>query len=123
MKKSVITLFVAGMLLTACSEKGESLKDFIVGQWEVVEPQHTATVRSNFLAGGDFTTTIIDGADTTLQDNLQWYLRKDTLYMYEVREPGEEPGMPGMVIVEKVTDSEMHWHRPYSGSETKLKRL
>lgn len=105
---------IAMLLCTSCKKEPS-----IVGKWQVVNiydnhdirttESHGATGVYEFRENGGLSISMTIDGETSVDDNNQWMMRGDTLYMYEVRQPDEEPGMPGVMLVEKLTQSEMRW--------------
>ena len=51
---------------------------------------------------------MIENGDTTVE-NGSWLLNGDTLYLVQSREPGEEPGMPGVMQIQSLDNQTMRW--------------
>ena len=103
---------IALLFCTSCKKEPD-----IVGKWQIVgiyddhgtQESLDGTAVYEFRESHELlVTTTVDG-ETTVSDNNQWEMHGDTLYMYELRQAGGEPGMPAVMLVEKLTRSEMRW--------------
>ena len=115
LKRSFIVVaacLLAMLLCTSCRKEYS-----IVGKWQIVGATYDDGTRIElettdvyeFRDNSDLIITSIADGDTTVEANNGWEMHSDTLIMYKRRQPGEEPGMPGAMLVEKLTKSEMRW--------------
>ena len=133
MKKTVLLAFAAILFFASCEEKASSA---ILGRWQITDmyyiSQHSGihhedlegTAIFDFQKENKLVMTTIDDGDTTVEDNLGWGIYEDTLIMYRHRNPDEEPGMPGVMLIEELTEQQMRWQNLILGDEyIELKRL
>ena len=123
MKKIIFACAIILMAVSsACTEKSEQAS--IVGEWErTFEDSSSAVVRYDFRDDNHLISKMITDDDSITENGL-WYLMSDTLVLYKEREPEEEPGQPVVMIVEKLTQTEMFWrYLRVGGPIIKLRRL
>lgn len=117
MKKTILLAFASILFFAACEEKPSTA---ILGQWQVTDEYYISefgihhqelegTIIYDFRRENKLVTMTIFNGDTNVEDNLGWGINGDTLFMYEHRSPGEEPGMPGVMQILKLTEQEMSW--------------
>ena len=122
MKKNFLFALAALLLFAACEKKpAANQESLLVGRWLITDIFYQLQSGGIFhedLEGAniyDFQqdhklvqTSIADG-DTDVVDNLSWSLLGDTLYLMSPRDPDQEPGMPGIMQILKLTEQEMRW--------------
>ncbi len=122
MKKTLLLVIAAIMVFAACDEKHTRNQDpSILGSWQLTDiffqsqfggvhhEELEGTTIFHFQTGNQLMVTTITDGDTTVEDNLGWTLYCDTLMMFQHRDTDEEPGMPGVMQIQKLTDEEMRW--------------
>ena len=118
MKKTVLLAFVAILFFASCEEKPSSA---ILGRWQITDMYHVSEWSGithedlegiaiyDFQRENKLVMTTIEDGDTTVEDNLGWGIYEDTLIMFRHRNPDEEPGMPGVMLIEELTEQQMRW--------------
>ena len=111
---------MALLLCAACEKKPTAGGPTIVGRWQVTDIFHETSygiVHDNtddifiydFRPSNELVVTSIEDGATTVSANCSWAVYNDTLMMFQHREPGEEPGMPGVMLIQKLNSQTMRW--------------
>lgn len=121
MKRLVGIAFLALLFTTSCEKKTPTSPHPILGCWQVTDifsESEYSGVHHEDLSGEELSyefrapdvliTTMIENGDTTVE-NGSWLLNGDTLYLVQSREPGEEPGMPGVMQIQSLDNQTMRW--------------
>lgn len=118
MKKLLFPLCLLALLFVSCKEDPT-----IVGKWEVTESTEMSTdqftIVYEFFENKDMNCYM---GDSLVDEDMAWAMRGDTLLMYN-KYPDEYSGMPGVMLVEKLTREEMQWYALIPGVRVWLKRI
>lgn len=118
MKRLLFPLCLLALLFVSCKDAPS-----IVGKWQVTKTSEYSTdlytLVYEFFENKDMNCYM---GDSLVGEDMAWIMHSDTLLMYN-KYPDEYSGMPGVMLVEKLTGEEMQWYALIPGVRVWLKRI